>query len=345
MEQFSFTQGNATIRTLKEPPKEKKKMNTDRVLFLALLVIVGIYGIFKLYKGVAIIEIDGMVTMEKLEVHFTDDIRISSMLVEEGATIQKGDTLFGYLNQYFENDGASYSNIVSNRERINREILGLNRQLSGKRTERQILQNRLAEEQMELEKTRELVALAALTVGSFDTQQRVIANIEDDLRLVREEIRFLIRHIDQLTRLKREYSISASFGGNSVQKRLYVAPTDGIIGRISVNENEVCYEGDQVMAIHQPDQVRIQAYFTQEESDKVEVGRIVSLEFPDGTKQKGVIDKFYVSTYELPPEFQKKYEPTERSILADIVPLNEDDLEGWKQFYKMSVKVSLGRFN
>ncbi|RNC85422.1 MAG: HlyD family efflux transporter periplasmic adaptor subunit [Balneola sp.] len=345
MEQFSFNQGNATIRTLKEPPKKKNKLNTDRVLFLALLFIVGLYGAFKLYKGIAIIEIDGMVTMEKLEVHFTDDIRINSMYVEEGATIQKGDTLFRYLNQYFENDGASYSNIVSNKERINREILGLTRQLNEKRTERQILQNRLAEEQKELEKTRELVALAALTKGSFDDQQRIMVNTQDDLDLVKEEIRFLIRHIDQLTRLKREYSISASFGGNSVQKRLYIAPTDGIIGRIAVNENEVCYEGDQVMAIHQPEKVRIQAYFTQEESDKVEVGRIVTLEFPDGTKQKGIIDKFYVSTYELPPEFQKKYEPTERSILADIVPVNKEDLEGWKQFYKMSVKVSLGRFN
>lgn len=344
MEQFSFKQGNATIRHLQEPAKKKKKLNTDRVLFIILLVIIAVYGLFKLYKGIAVIELDGMVTMEKLEVHFTDDIRLNGFAIEEGAEIQKGDTLFRYTNQYFENDGASYASIISNKERINREILGLTRELNEKRTEREILKGRLADQRFKREKIRELVSLAATNRFSFDEQQRIISVTEDKLELVKEEIRFLIRHIDQLNRLKKEYSISATSGGATSQRKMYIAPTDGIIGRISVKENEVCYKGDEVMTIHQPQHVRIQAYFTQEESDKIQVGRIVNLEFPDGTKQKGVIDKYYVSTYELPAEFQKKYEPTERSILVDISPLNEEDLEGWKQFYKMSVKVSLGRF-
>ncbi|MBO6524244.1 MAG: HlyD family efflux transporter periplasmic adaptor subunit [Balneolaceae bacterium] len=344
MEQFSFKQGNATIRHLKEPEKKKKKLNTDRVLFILLLVIIALYGSFKLYKGIAVIEIDGMVTMDKLEVHFTDDIRLNGLQIEEGASIQKGDTLFSYTNQYFENDGATYANIIANRERVNREIFGLTRQLNEKRTERSILEERLETQRFELEKIRELITLAAITRNSFDDQQRAIGTTEDDLELVKEEIRFLIRHIDQLSQLKKDYSSSAWTGGGGSQRKLYVAPTDGLIGRISVKENEVCYKGDEVMTIHQPQDLRIQAYFNQKEADKVEIGRIVSIEFPDGTKQKGVIKKYYVSTYELPDEFQKKYEPTERSILVDISPLNEDDLEGWKQFYKMSVKVSIGRF-
>lgn len=346
MEQFSFKQGNATIRHLKEPEKPKrKKMNTDRILFILLLVTIGIYGSFKLYKGVAVIELDGMVTMDKLEVHFTDDIRLNSLLVEEGAEIQKGDTLFQYTNQYYENDAASYVNIISNRERVDREILDLRRQLDEKRTEQKILQNRLKELRFELERIRSMVALAALTKTKFDDQQYKIDRAEDDLDLVKQEIRYLIRHIDQLNRLKANYSVAASSGGSGIQKQLYIAPEDGVIGRINVRENEVCYKADQVMTIHQPQHLRIQAYFVQEELDKAEIGRIVNLEFPDGTKQKGIIDKFYVSTYELPPEFQKKYEPTQRSLLVDIIPLDVNDLEEWKQFYKMSVKVSIGRFN
>lgn len=344
MEQFSFKQGNATIRHLKEPSKPKKKLNTDRVLFIFLLVIIGLYGSFKLYKGLAVIEIDGMVTMDKLEVHFTDDIRLNELSIDEGVSIQKGDTLFTYTNQYFENDGATYANIIANRERVNREIFGLTRQLNEKRTERSILEERLKTQRFELEKVRELITLAALTRQSFDDQQRVIGKTEDDLELVKEAIRYLIRHIDQLTKLEADYSSSAWSGGGNSQRKFYVAPTDGLIGRINVKEKEVCYKGDEVMTIHQPKDLRIQAYFSQKESDKVQIGRIVNIVFPDGAKQKGIIKKYYVSTYELPQEFQKKYEPTERSILVDISPLYEDDLEDWKQFYKMSVKVRIGRF-
>ena len=346
MEQFSFRKGNAVIRHLKEPPKKKKKLNTDRILFIVLLIAVAIYGVFKLYKGIAVVEVDGMVTMDKLEVHFTDDIRLNSIGIEEGVEIRKGDTLFSYINKYFENEGTSYSNIISNKERVDREILGLTRRLNEKRTERDILKERLANERKELETIRGLVSLAALTRSSFDDQKRFVSRTEDELSLVKEEIRYLIRHIDQLNRLKREYSTSVSLNANSAfVNKLYIAPTDGVIGRINVQENEVCYKGDEVMTIHQPQNVRIQAYFIQEETDKVQVGKTVHLEFPDGTEGTGVISKYYVSTYELPPEFQKKYEPTERSILVDIVPLDENELEDWKQFYKMSVKVSLSRFN
>lgn len=346
MEQFQFKPGNATIRHLKEIPKKKKKMNTDRVLFILLLVIIACYGLYKLYKNVALIQVDGMVTMDKMQVHFTNDIRILSLEVEEGAEIQAGDTLFKFKNQYFEDDAANYVTYSSNIERINRELLDLNRELSKKRTERSILQNRLKTSRFELEKIRELVVLAAYTRGKFESKQQLVHGIEDDLALVKEEIRYLGRHITQLDKLKREYRIRSTggHGGMAQTSRYYVAPSDGIIGRINVTENEVCYKSNDVMTIHQSENIRIQAYFNQEVLDRIQIGEEVQVEFPDGTKQKGLINRFYISTYELPPEFQKKYEPTQRSILVDIIPMDEADLDGWKRFYKMSVKVSLGRF-
>ena len=345
MESFKFKSNTATIRHLKEMPKPKKKINTDRVLFIILLVGIALYGGYKLYKNIALIHVDGMVAMDKMQVHFTDDIRLLSLSVDEGASIEKGDTLFKYMNQYFEDDAANFVTYNSNIERIDRELLELNRELNNKRTERNILQNRLKESRFELENIRKLVVLAAYTRGKFEIQQRLVASIEDDVSLVKEEIRYIARHMDQLNKLKREYTFRSNGGGGNRQiKKFYVAPTDGIIGRINVAENEVCYEEQDVMTIHQYENIRIQAFFNQEVLDKIEIGKEVFVEFPDGTKQKGIIDRFYISTYELPPEFQKKYEPTERSILVDVVPLNEENLDGWKRFYKMSVKVSLSRY-
>ena len=68
------------------------------------------------------------------------------------------------------------------------------------------------------------------------------------------------------------------------------------------------------------------------------------MSFPDGSVGKGYIKKYHISTKELPPEFQKKYEPTERTILTEIDPIDKTTAALWKKFYKMDVRVSLPRF-
>ncbi|MEO1022948.1 MAG: HlyD family efflux transporter periplasmic adaptor subunit [Bacteroidota bacterium] len=344
MEQFSFKQGNATIRHLKEMPKPKKKINTDRVLFILLLGLVLGFGCYYVFNKVTFIEVDGMVTMNKLAVHFTDDVRILQLNVTEGTEVEQGDTLFYFRNPYFENDAAIRNSATQNRERLKREILTHNRTLSEKRTERDELISQMNAERLRLESIRRLVIQAAYTRSKLDDQQRHVDALSSRLRLVKEEIRFIIRHIDQLNRLNDQYASRSTFSASAEASRMYVAPVDGVIGRITVTDNEVCYKTEEVMTIHRPEQLRVQAYFRQEEMDKIELGSIVDVTFPDGKTEKGRIDRFYVSTYELPPEFQKKYEPTERSILVDIMPIDAENLEGWKQFYKMSVKVSLKRF-
>ena len=70
----------------------------------------------------------------------------------------------------------------------------------------------------------------------------------------------------------------------------------------------------------------------------------MDIEFADGTLSKGIIDRFYSATYILPDEFQKKFEPTTRTLAADILPIGQDDLDVWKKYYKLSVKVTKRTF-
>jgi len=72
---------------------------------------------------------------------------------------------------------------------------------------------------------------------------------------------------------------------------------------------------------------------------------MVTIEFPDKTESLGIISKFFVSTYAVPSEFQKKYEPTERNIVAEIVPFNKQDDLAWNSYYKMEVNVQKKRYD
>ena len=93
------------------------------------------------------------------------------------------------------------------------------------------------------------------------------------------------------------------------------------------------------MVIHQLENLKIKAYFHQSLYQEIRLGEEVEIEFPDGTIGRGVINNFYVSTYELPAEFQKRYEPVERRIVVDVLPLNLDEATRWIGYYKMAVTI------
>ncbi len=78
--------------------------------------------------------------------------------------------------------------------------------------------------------------------------------------------------------------------------------------------------------------------------EDVHEGDIIDIDFPDGTSSVGRIDRFEFSTRILPVEFQKKFEPTTRTLAVDILPLSNGDLELWKKYFKLSVKLSKRTF-
>ena len=119
---------------------------------------------------------------------------------------------------------------------------------------------------------------------------------------------------------------------------------DGTVTRIFKQNKEVAVKSEVIMHIHKNEHLFIIAFFEQEDLAELKEEDVVEIEFPDNTTSLGTIKRFYFATYRLPEEFQKKYEPTNRSLSVDIVPLNNDELKKWKQYYKLSVIVRKKRY-
>jgi hypothetical protein len=107
---------------------------------------------------------------------------------------------------------------------------------------------------------------------------------------------------------------------------------------------EVALKTETIMALHEPKNVHIRGYFNQKDLADLHEGDIVNIEFPDGAKSKGRIERFEFSTRILPEEFQKKFEPTTRTLAVDILPLDKNDLNLWRKYFKLSVKISKRTF-
>ena len=164
-----------------------------------------------------------------------------------------------------------------------------------------------------------------------------ILNIDGDIQLLENELYFLRM---QKRNLNPDSTISIGGGnfGNS-----YISPINGVVGQILKNSEESCYKTENVMTIHDVEKVFIKAYFNLKDLAHIKKGDIVLVEFPDKTVSEGIINKLYISTYKAPTEFQKKYEPTERNILTEIIPLDKEQVSEWGKFYKLNLKVKIGK--
>ena len=344
MKTFSFKSNKSTLRVLKEPVIKKKRMSFDRALYLIIIAV----GLFFLLRYVitktTIIKADGQVLMSKVDVNFTHDIRLLRFNVFEGDTIKKDQQLFTYLEDQFDNDGTTY---FSNQERVQNKVkeeLGLKFKIRSKQIQIKAQKNKISLLGGNRKKIINLVLLDAYTIdklneitSQINTETTKLDLLKSELALLYEQLRFLE---DDINPLNVSYSIGKREGINSS----YMAPIKGVIGQISVNENETCYRTESVLTIHNPEQIFVKAYFDLDEIKNINIKDEVIIEFPDKTKSQGIINKYYVSTYALPEEFQKTYEPTERSILVEIVPLNKIESEKWAIHHKLNVLIKKSKY-
>ncbi|MCB0517439.1 MAG: HlyD family efflux transporter periplasmic adaptor subunit [Lewinellaceae bacterium] len=349
-----YRQQTSILRTVDEP-KLKKKFNWDRLFFFVLLVFLLFYSGQKMYKKVAQIRVNGQVILDKMSVNFTDPIRIKKMLVNEGDEVSAGDSLFSYVVENNKEDPyiKTYNRYDGNSNWFLREKLNVKRQIELKKSEREGVRTLIALKKQELEDLKKRVYLGTELSHKLDPVKMDIKKMENDIDAMNSEIGVLneyystLKSQEVLALNEENLRIEAEILARQQFNKLilyYTTPIPGLIGQIEKQENEVCYTSESVMTIHRSGMIKVKAYFSPENANDIAVGDEVTLRFEDGTESEGIIQNFYISTYPLPPEFQKRYEPTTRSIVADVVPKNGEDTQHWLGYYKMGVQVIKSRF-
>ncbi|RMG79670.1 MAG: hypothetical protein D6714_16040 [Bacteroidetes bacterium] len=347
MKAFTFKKRASVISTLKEPPvKPPARFNFHRLVYVAILLGIAGYVGKRIYAGLSEVRGEGQVEFKKQSVTFTDDIEVLKMLVSEGDTIRKGDTLFFYRKEMPDVLGGMADGGTEPVSWVLREKLNLEKEIALKKIKRNRFIQELDFKKDALRHYKELRLL-----GVSDTEVRLpqiqeeILSTEAQLKVLNREIQYLRQHLSRLTdeettlqNFEREKTAQLN------QTTAYVAKMDGIIGQINFNEHEVCYEKQDLLTIHKMDEISIKGYFDPQELPHIQRGARVAIRFPDGGLGTGIIHNFYVSTYALPAEFQNKYEPVERNVVVDILPLNELEARRWTPFYKMQVEIVTPRF-
>lgn len=349
-----FKYQKSVLKTVDEPPV-KKKFNWDRFSFLCLLLLMFSYIGYRVYGKVTYIKVHGQVILDKMAVNFTDDIRLQEICVREGDAIEGGDTLFVYtyedqeqVDHQVKTMTQNYKTGTDNTKWYDREILNIKRQIAIKKSETAGIRSRLTGKKIERKEQEKQILLGVDVAYKLPPIDSEIIRFETDIDALGREIKILKNHLYLLRKQQKTLAdedqsrVKESITRSMAYKNAmyyYASPVTGEIGQINNSPNEVCYKAKDVMVIHQLENLKIKAYFDQSLYQEILLGEEVSIEFPDGTIGRGVINNFYVSTYELPAEFQKRYEPVERRIVVDVLPLDMNEAALWIGYYKMAVTI------
>lgn len=351
MKSQSFRRKPSTIRGFEEP-KKKKKIKWEKLFYSTLLILILLYFFRLLLIKLTLIRADGQVHFNKVDIQFYENVRIDALLVEEGDTVKKGDSLLKYTieeaigaNGLTQELSRAYHKELQNLAEERREFI---QKLRIKETELKQLQQQYAKYKAQKSQVKDQVYLGIETVNELRPIDRTLDNLTFKISVLKEEINtlnWMLQTAEQGTSLApRELLYGDQADNLRPSSFLHRAPIEGIVTDVQKSQYEIALISDVVMSIHQPEYVCIKAFFEPEDIKHIEVGDEVNIKFPEGKKSVGIISKIYAATQELPEEFQKKYEPTHRSIAVDIMPKDEEELKEWRGLYKMGVKISKLKF-
>lgn len=348
MRNFSLRERQSVITVLREPPKKKKAFPWQKWTFIAAVIALIIYIGFKAIKNIWVINANGQIEVKKQTVHFADDVTISKFLVAEGTQIKAGDTLFTYTPILEDIVSTSVTDFDKSNDWVEKEKLNIQTKIAHKTFEIESIIGRINNSSSLAKMKKEMVLLGSVNdKNEYEYLSLDIKKMRLELEGMKKEKKYLQGLLYSLNKKAPipQQKVTTSTRKHTDSKTAFVAPMDGIIGQINFNPNEVCFRREEILTIHKVEDMKIKVYFDPYEMKYLEKGDDVKITFPDGSSSEGFIENFHVATYALPDEFQKKYEPTTRNIVANVHLKNIDERYKLMNFYKMNVRISKSRFN
>lgn len=375
MKSINFKRRGTEIRTLPEENRTARR-KWDRITYIIILLVLLALGIYYASSKVFYTRAQGQVLYENVDIRLLDDCRVTRYFVHEYDSVRVGDTLFEYINDNDDDDnggggnGGGVSVSVNagggnDNSWIEREILNKKEKIGSLEAKRKENLSLIKSYEAELERIRASVVLGVLPQSRLDIRQNEIVQLKAENSRLAEEISETKKILNQL---QADLASSGSKNGGTKssvkinggrangsqdtdgdngglaelekKKQYFISPIAGTINQIFTKEFETALRDEVVLSVHKKSPIFVRAYFDQKDLDQISIGEEFTVTFPDGTVSKGVLKSFYYSTIPLPEEFQKRYEPVSRAVVGDIYPVNIEEAQRWKDFYKMSVDVS-----
>lgn len=356
MKNLYFNRKDGILRNLEEKPKPKKRVNWDKIIYFIVLFLI-VFFVFKFFFVRAVYVVaPGHVLFKSLKIRVPEDITIQRFFKFEGDSIAVGDTIFSYISYSDEENALTIaskgqSSQPKSDQWAEKEVYQLTKTIALNKIEIEEKNNLIKYYKSQISSLKNEVILEITPKSKIEFYEKEIEKLNLEVGSITKENQVYSNLISQLKKMAPAV-LQSSFTGDGMAmnngddglKKYYISPIKGTITRLYKNDFEVALKSEDILNMHEKENIYIKAFFDQEDIAYFQEGDEVTVIFPDGEESIGHIKRFYFATYILPEEFQKKYESTTRAIAVDIFPIENESEIKWKAFYKMNVTVRINRW-
>ena len=356
MKSADFNRKEGKLRVLQEVRPGKKKINWDRLIYFSLILLVILASLYYVARNNLYTRADGQVLFRKLDIQFTQDVQVIKVVKIQGSQVRIGDTLFLYYDERAINQPPPppKSSIIASNDNLDwivRERLTTQKRIEIAQIHIQDSEKLIQVTSGEKNRIQKEIYLDIYPASKIDPYVHRLIDYDGRINAAKEEIKFHRKYLswlhaqEKIEKERARLEALQTVAYFPIELKAYTSPVEGNISQINKENYEVALESEIIMSIHKPTNLFIQAFYEQRDLDHIKIGDVVDIAFPDGTESQGVIQRFFNATYQLPQEFQKRYEPVTRSITAEIAPITDLEAQRWQAFYKLTAKVSKPLFS
>lgn len=326
-----------------EQPLKKKGVNWDRVVYLAVLLILVASLVYYLIDRYVYLSVSGQVVYKSHLIYLPDDARIFDIYTEEDEMIEVGDTLFIFLSEINRTDNALFNSIQSAEASKERDIADARRNLLVKQAEYNENLKLIDSYKKKIEEIELMVLLDANNAERINSFQIEIDKLKAKNEVILTEIRYWRNYIANAPKRTSNYQNTLNSRISDLnQTKVYVSSVEGKVDRINFEMNELAYKGQSILEIIEDDLYAL-CYLPEDEFGVLLEGDVVNIKFANGQKDKGIVRLIFANSENIPSRYLRIIAAPKDFLLIVIEPLDNTNINMWESGVNQRIRVTKQR--
>lgn len=326
-----------------EIPLQKKGINWDRVVYLAVFFMLVISLLVYLADKFLYLKLKGQVVYEKHLVYLPYDSWIFDVYVEEGDYVKKGDSLFLFRPEFNRTGNDLFNSIQSVEAGKENNLANAQRNLLIKKTEFDQNLKLISSYEEKIEEIKLMVLLDANNSERINSYQIEIDKLLSKNEVLQAEIKFWGDYISSLPQRAALYQENLTKRISDLNEtEIYYSTGEGYIDRLNFHSDELVYKRQPVLDLIQKDLFAL-CYLPKSEFGILLEKDEVDLTFANGDHAKGLVKVIFANLDNIPSKYLISNSASSENFLVVIEPLSSDDRTLWKSNINQRVKATKKR--
>ncbi len=312
-------------------PEKRRWPRVTQILYFLFILIIFLYLLYFFFARNFYVKTDGIVEVAKQRIAATHGGKIALLTVTQGDSFKAGDKLAVISAARFCNPPAVDTRAAQLKFNIKDEeidLIGLLKELA-------LLKLIQAPPSQPNTGIRRALELNAPLLKNTLADNYKLLEKQNEIALQR------LRIANLNERLKQHRNVAVTVNNDpSCSAETISAPFDGYVFSTTFTENEVSNRGETIMTIVANNaKVNIEIYLENDLFDSVQPQQHFDVTLPNGVSSQAVVSEIFTSAITQPERAWNDYKPVIPQLKAHLVPLNQSDIDMWKQFDRYTVNV------